>query len=312
MQLISVIVPIYNTEKYLSNCLDSILAQTYTNWEAILVNDGSSDNCGEICDEYAKKDCRFKVIHQTNQGVVAARNQAISHSKGDYLAFVDSDDTISVRMIEEMVELAQKKSLDIVWCNLKWIYENQHRIETISINKDNQINIKKILTTELPGYLCNKIIKKSFWESCCIHTDNNATMWEDTYISLQLLANKPQNGYINKGLYNYNKTNENAATSNTNIIVKAFRNIEYIYEYLNKHHIFENYKTEFSIMAMKLKFSLLKTDIDKAFSIFPFAHKRIKFYKLPTCLKLFYFINFNIGFIGKSLFRFYFNYLKRK
>lgn len=312
MNLISIIVPIYNTEKYLSKCLDSILAQTYTNWEAILVDDGSPDNCGMICDEYAAKDTRFKVIHQLNQGVVAARNKAILHSKGDYLSFVDSDDTISETMIEEMIELAHKKSLDIVWCDMKWIYGNQSKIETVLISKDNHINIKKILTTELPGYLCNKIIKKSFWESCCIHTDNNATMWEDTYISLQLLANNPQNGYINKGLYNYNKTNEDAATSNTNIIVKAYENINHIYEYLNKYNIFENYKTEFSKMAMMLKFSLLKTDINKAFAIFPFAHKRFKLYKFPIILKLFYFINFNIGFIGKSLFRFYFNYLKRK
>ncbi len=80
MQLISIIVPIYNTEKYLSKCLDSIIAQTYTNWEAILIDDGSPDNCGMICDEYALKDNRFKVIHQSNGGVSVARQTGLDNA----------------------------------------------------------------------------------------------------------------------------------------------------------------------------------------------------------------------------------------
>ena len=310
MNLISIIVPIYNSEKYLPKCLDSIIAQTYTNWEAILVDDGSPDNCGKICDEYAQKDSRFKVIHQVNRGVVATRNNAILHSKGDYLAFVDSDDTISENMIEEMVSLANKGSQDIVWCNLKWIFSNSYKAETISVAKDNHVNIKNLLTGQLPGYLCNKLIKKSFWDACCIHVDDNATMWEDTYISLQLLANNPKNAHINKELYYYNKTNTNAATQNKNIIVEALNNIVYIYEFLNKQNIFENYKAEFSRMAMKLKIGLLSTDINKAYVIFPFAHKNIKYYNFPLILKLFYYINFNIGFIGKINFKLYFRYFK--
>lgn len=312
MNLISIIVPIYNAEKYLSKCLDSIIAQTYTNWEAVLVDDGSSDNCGKICEEYAKKDRRFKLIHQVNQGVVAARNNAILHSKGNYLAFVDSDDTISETMMEEMVEIAESNCLDIVWCNLNWVYKNEYRVEKIFINQDNHINIKKLLTTTLPGYLCNKLIKRTYWNKCNIYTDCGAIMWEDTFISLQLLANNPINGYIDKEFYFYNKTNSNAATSNENIIVKAQKNIINIYEYLNKHNIFEEYKNDFSKMAMKLKFGLLRTDIDQAFNLFPFAHKKIEFYKFPIILKLFYYINFNIGFIGKTVFKFYFKYLRRE
>lgn len=92
--LISVIVPVYNVEKFLSRCLNSILAQTYNNLEVILVDDGSTDNSGKICDDYALKDKRIRVIHKQNGGVSSARNMALSVAKGEYIGFVDSDDYI--------------------------------------------------------------------------------------------------------------------------------------------------------------------------------------------------------------------------
>lgn len=92
--LISIIVPVYNVEQYLSRCVDSLVNQTYHNIEIILVDDGSPDRSGEICDEYAKKDKRVKVIHQSNGGLSDARNTALDIAKGDYLMFVDSDDWI--------------------------------------------------------------------------------------------------------------------------------------------------------------------------------------------------------------------------
>ena len=92
--LLSVIVPVYNVEKYLSRCIDSILSQTFTDFELILVDDGSPDNCGSICDEYAKKDKRIIVIHQQNRGVSSARNKGLDIARGEYVTFVDSDDQI--------------------------------------------------------------------------------------------------------------------------------------------------------------------------------------------------------------------------
>ena len=101
--LVSVVVPIYNTEKYLRNCLDSIIAQTNQNLEILLVDDGSTDSSGKIADSYAKKDTRIKVIHQKNTGLSSARNTGINHSSGEYLTFVDSDDYIATQMIEKML-----------------------------------------------------------------------------------------------------------------------------------------------------------------------------------------------------------------
>ena len=107
--LISVIVPVYNVEKYLSKCVESILAQTYKDLEIILVDDGSPDNCGAMCDEYAKRDSRVRVIHKENGGVSSARNLGIDAAHGEYICFVDSDDWIETDYFEEAVPLLEKK-----------------------------------------------------------------------------------------------------------------------------------------------------------------------------------------------------------
>lgn len=114
--VISVIVPVYNVEKYLSQCIESILNQTFNNLELILIDDGSTDNSGEICDEYAIKDNRIRVIHKENGGISSARNTGLNATKGDYIAFVDSDDYIAMDMFEKMLDIAIKTNADMVKC----------------------------------------------------------------------------------------------------------------------------------------------------------------------------------------------------
>ena len=116
MSLISVIVPIYNVEKYLDRCVDSIINQTYKNLEIILVDDGSPDNCLAICDSWAEKDRRIKVIHKENGGVSSARNSALDIASGDYIGFVDSDDWIEPDMYEILIKNAKKYDADISRC----------------------------------------------------------------------------------------------------------------------------------------------------------------------------------------------------
>ena len=115
-ELISVIIPVYKAERYLNDCLNSVLASTYRNLEIILVDDGSPDNCGRICDEYATKDSRISVIHQVNQGVSAARNTGLTVSRGNFVAFVDSDDTISPAMFETLLWTIKYTNSDIAAC----------------------------------------------------------------------------------------------------------------------------------------------------------------------------------------------------
>lgn len=116
---ISVIVPVYKVESFLSRCLESILFQTYSNLEIILVNDGSPDNCGEICNHYAKKDNRIIVLHQENMGLSMARNNGLEKASGEYIAFIDSDDIIEIEMFEKMMEVLLINNLEVVECTFK-------------------------------------------------------------------------------------------------------------------------------------------------------------------------------------------------
>lgn len=115
---VSVVVPCYKVENYLAKCVDSILAQTYHNLEVILVNDGSPDRCGEICDAYAEKDPRVRVIHQTNQGLSQARNSGLEIATGDFILFVDSDDWIHESLVERLHRIASDGSADLAVSNL--------------------------------------------------------------------------------------------------------------------------------------------------------------------------------------------------
>lgn len=115
--IVSIIVPVYNVELYLRKCLDSILAQTFTNFEAVLVDDGSSDNCGAICDEYAAKDSRFVVIHQQNAGIIEARIVGLHHSQGQMIAFVDDDDYLAPDYVEKLSYPIIYDGVDLVSCD---------------------------------------------------------------------------------------------------------------------------------------------------------------------------------------------------
>lgn len=117
-ELISVIVPVYKVEKYINQCIDSIINQTYTNLEIILVDDGSPDNCGIICDKYAKKDRRIKVIHKENAGVSSARNVGLDNSNGEFITFVDADDYVSNIYCEELLKTLKEKEVDCIACRI--------------------------------------------------------------------------------------------------------------------------------------------------------------------------------------------------
>lgn len=114
--LVSIIIPVYNVERYLRRCLDSVLAQTYTNFEAVIVDDGSTDNGGTICDEYAEKDIRFVVIHKQNEGVSIARLIAFEHSRGEFITFIDSDDYVDANYIGHLLHQIMSHHVDMAGC----------------------------------------------------------------------------------------------------------------------------------------------------------------------------------------------------
>lgn len=173
--LISVIVPVYNAEKYLDVCLDSIINQTYKNLEIILIDDGATDKSGSICDEYAKKDPRIKVIHKQNEGVSKARNTALDMISGEYVGFVDSDDTIKNEMYELLLSNIIANDSDIAICRQSEIVgEHQSIIETVErttyFTKDESIE-QVLLGKAFRGGPCNKLFKASMCETLRFDTD---------------------------------------------------------------------------------------------------------------------------------------------
>ena len=161
---ISIIVPVYNAEQYISKCIDSILSQTERCLELILVNDGSKDNSGTICDEYAKRDHRVKVIHQKNAGVSAARNTGIGIATGEYIGFVDSDDWIESDMFERLLQEAESTDSDVVMCDATTVYDDgRTQADTITQLSGNRILKKNDFTPslllEMAGSACRCIYK---------------------------------------------------------------------------------------------------------------------------------------------------------
>ncbi|WP_066067720.1 glycosyltransferase [Neobacillus soli] len=215
MPKLSVIVPIYNVEEFLPNCIDSILEQTFTNFELILVNDGSPDNCGKICDFYAKKDNRINVIHKTNGGVSSARNIGIEISKGEYIAFVDPDDTIEPNMYDVLLKAAIKYEADIVVCpyNSINLIDNTTSISSVWNNGNCSINKETIHKQLLPLILVdktyslissvNKVYKKSVLDSLNIKFDENKYHSEDERFNILLLTMIKKLVCIEKPFYNY-------------------------------------------------------------------------------------------------------------
>ncbi len=155
---ISIIVPIYKVERYLHECLDSILAQTFSDWECILVDDGSPDGCPKICDEYAARDPRFRVIHRKNGGLSAARNSGLREARGEYIGFVDSDDWIAPQMFERLYRLITEYGTDMAQIEYwkEYIgYSNPKR----PVNDVMVLDRKEIVR----GIVCNNRIANSMW-----------------------------------------------------------------------------------------------------------------------------------------------------
>lgn len=168
-ELITVIVPVYNTEKYLNKCIDSIIVQTYENLEIILVDDGSTDNSGKICDEYAKKDDRIKVIHKENEGVSVARNLALDMATGQYIGFVDSDDYIEKTMYEVLYRNIVKNQVDISVCGF-WVVRGERKEWSYTL-MEIECNPKEAMSRMIKGdiftgHLWNKLFKANLAKEC--------------------------------------------------------------------------------------------------------------------------------------------------
>lgn len=206
MDLISVIVPVYNVEKYLPKCLDSIINQTYNNLEIILINDGSTDNSGKICDEYATRDSRVKVIHKVNGGLSDARNAGLDICTGDYIGFVDSDDYIALDMYYVMYNYLIANNLDVAMCSsadvVDGMVSNVKYFNAFVVNTKSEV-IESVFINKLGSLsfsVCNKLFKR------VVIKDVRFTLkkaYEDVFFAMDWILNTTRYGRIPDCKYFY-------------------------------------------------------------------------------------------------------------
>lgn len=218
--LISVIVPVFNVEKYIHRCINSILKQTYQNIEIIIVDDGSKDGSGKICDEYAKKDNRVKVIHKENGGVSSARNIGLKSANGKYITFVDADDWIENNTYEEMIEKLKINNVDIVKCG--FLKDNTDKIKENNlvfgdnVKFDLKQNRAEILNLYYSGKIdpgiCFSLIKKEIIDKVELFNTNLA-IGEDFIFMLEIICVSKSIYFFNKNFYHYDTNPESATLS---------------------------------------------------------------------------------------------------
>lgn len=204
--LVSIIVPVYNTEKYLNKCVDSILSQTYTNLEIILVNDGSSDNSPKICDDYANKDSRVKVVHKENGGLSDARNAGLDVASGDYITFIDSDDYIESESIELLLNALKENKVQISLMHAN-IVNSDYSIR--NTQTDNSKKVKVVTALEYCKGVCEKYLSESVCDKLFDKNLFNGRRFEkgrlneDFYLLSQLLVEGVSIANLEYAGYNY-------------------------------------------------------------------------------------------------------------
>jgi glycosyltransferase involved in cell wall biosynthesis len=212
---LSVIVPVYKTEAYLRKCVESILTQTLTDFELILIDDGSPDNCPEICDEYSRTDDRVKVIHKKNGGQGLARKLGVTLACGEYIAFVDSDDWIEPQMYKTLCRTADENACDMVICD--WTYQyveknnqvpysQRHILKEKYIYEDEEVQndiLSKILLEEIHCSPCNKLYRSNILKKCNLEKTIGLTNMQDWVLNYEYFRHCNRIIYINEYLYNY-------------------------------------------------------------------------------------------------------------
>lgn len=200
---ISIIVPVYKAENYLHRCVDSLLAQTFSDFEVLLIDDGSPDRSGEICDEYAKKDNRIRVFHKENGGVSSARQCGIDNAEGEYTIHADPDDWVEATMLEELYAKAKEEDADMVICDFYVNYGNKQIYKKQKPSSLDHETVLKEMFQQLHGSCWNKLIRRSCYKDNNISFDLELSFCEDLYFHIQLLSNPIKITYLNRSFYHY-------------------------------------------------------------------------------------------------------------
>lgn len=259
--LISVIIPVYRVERFLSRCIDSVIEQTYKNLEIILVDDGSPDRCGDICDEYVCKDQRIKVIHKENGGVSSARNAGLDIAKGAYVTFIDSDDYWDKHYMDEMLRLLRKHDADIVRCDNISVFEDgrvdncEPRFEEVCFKAEDERNYSH------PYYrlACHMLLISRKLITDEIRFDTALAVGEDSVFVTQLLLNSRKGiVYTPQKLYYFVQHDDSSRYQKNNSLLEAF----YIRQHLNlPEKVYQSWASDFAERCCIEYIALLKEGI---------------------------------------------------
>lgn len=300
--LVSVIVPVYNGEKYLKSCIDSIRVQSYKNLEIIIINDGSNDKSSEIIKEIATEDKRIIYAEQENKGVSSTRNNGIDIAKGEFIIFVDCDDTIEKNYVELLLDKIKKSSLDIVACG----YTDISIYGIIKLNdfyKGNSIlNKDKFISNifnGVGGTLWGKMFKREIIEVNNIRMNPNIFMCEDMIFVLQYAMKSNSFGAIEESIYNYNRKNESSVSSKINFeyfdnLIEVMKAIE---DVLNENKYDKKYIDSIlceRIRSLTISFSIMQHDKKHKYS------KNEKINNIICIFKNEYFVRYKELFVGNN------------
>lgn len=203
-KLISIIIPVYNVEKYLERCVKSVIDQTYKNLEIILIDDGSTDNSGKLCDELAKLDDRIVVIHKPNGGIADVRNRGLKEAHGEYIGFVDSDDYIDINMFETLYNLSENNNADISIVSFYEYYNGKligvRDSENLEIMSKVEAIKELLIDTKIQSYTWNKLFKRELFDGIEFPLNKN---FEDIAILLLIFEKAEKIALLEKPLYYY-------------------------------------------------------------------------------------------------------------
>lgn len=250
--LISIIIPVYKVEKYLEKCIKSVLSQTYKNLQIILVDDGSPDNCGNICDDYARVDNRIEVIHKANGGLSDARNVGLKAARGEYIGFVDSDDYVSNEMFENMYNTLVNNNADVSICNFYTVIDNKNIIKNADngIEIYNKLEILKeiLLDKKIQSYAWNKLYKRELFEDIEYpigkkYEDIGTTFYILEKCNKIVVSGSPEYYYLTRGDSIVNNNTEGTVIDYISLISDRYDYIDKKYKELKKYNDYYITKT---------------------------------------------------------------------
>lgn len=252
---ISIICPVYQAEHYLQRCADSILSQTFSDYELILIDDGSTDSSPVICDEYAKKDSRIRVVHQSNGGVCKARQAGLDLAQGEYTIHVDPDDWVEPQYLYLLYSKANECDADIVLCDF---FQNSEGNQLYIKQQPSSLDSSSLLHDmfhHLHACCWNKLVRRATYQKRNIRFPENLTIWEDLAFNVTLCMEPLRVAYVNEALYHYDVSiNEHSLVRVGN--QQTLDSQKWVIQYFEQHNVSYMLLNELKIMTKERAFLL--------------------------------------------------------